>query len=213
MRSVSPRSAFLKVLVPATLWVFLGCQGADGMRRTGTGGDSTGGSGVGGGGPSATGGRGLAGGGSGGSATDGSDGAASTCQLDSGCLDFGVQILEPSCVPGSLDCQDKNLWICDSMGYWEVISKCPYLCRAGACIGDCVPGSTGCRSGSNTLLGCSDDATWIEIGACGGSTPTCFEGKCMAECLSTGGDCTAQPLACCGGPVSCASTGHTRYCR
>jgi hypothetical protein len=208
MRSVYLMSTFPKVLAPAILSVFLGCQSGGGMRTPGTGGDSAGGSGVGGGGSG-----GSATGGSGGSATGGSDGAASTCQLDSACPESGVQAVQPSCVPGSLDCQDANLRTCDPMGFWEVTRKCPDLCRAGACVGVCIPGTLGCRYDISVSERCSDDGTWVEIETCGGSTPTCFEGKCMAACLQTGGNCTDQPLACCRGPESCASTGYTRYCR
>ena len=91
-------------------------------------------------------------------------------------------------------------------------------CVDGTCTGICVPGTLTCRYLSNAVGNyverCSDDATtWVEMETCSGSTPTCFDGKCMAECLLTGNNCTAQPLSCCRGPAFCAQTGGTRYCR
>jgi hypothetical protein len=222
MRIVYLRSALLRVLVPAALSVLLGCQSGGGMRKAGTGGATgSGGTTASGGatgtagatGGTGTGGSGGSGGGGGGAATGDHDGAASTCQLDSACPDSGVTTVDPSCVPGSLACQDANLLTCDALGFWEVTRKCPYLCQAGACTGVCVPGSLGCRV--STVERCSDDATtWVDTEACGGSTPTCFDGKCMAECLPTGGNCTDQPLACCRGAAACAGGAvATRYCR
>jgi len=207
-------AAPMKMLALAILSASVGCQ-SNGLRTVGTGGDKTIGSGVAGdsGGGSSAGGN--TGSDAGGGKEPGNDGDASAaCQFDAACPDLSMGVLDPSCVPGSLVCQGATLLVCDSMGYWEVGQKCPILCKAGACVGECVPGSLTCRWAGEVVERCDDDAsTLVEVETCGGSTPTCFEGKCMAACLSGGSDCTDQPLGCCRGAASCASTGGRRFCR
>lgn len=249
MRIAYLRSASLKVLATAPVWVWLGCQSGGGMRQAGMGGSGAGGSAV---GDATT--AGVGGGGWGG-ATGGSDGSAPTCQLDSACPDSGLEPADALCVPGSLVCQqDTNLLTCNVLGVWEVTRvcpgkclnggcrgdcandetrcqvdkpvlqscvagvwinyQCPYQCREGACFGSCAPGSQSCSSSNyHSVRKCSDDATtWVEIEPCGGSTPTCFKGECVPECVLGGGVCTEQ-VHCCAGASACAQTGGIRYCR
>jgi hypothetical protein len=91
-------------------------------------------------------------------------------------------------------------------GAWMKKMDCPSVCRAGACLGSCAPGSKRCGA-NQTPDHCSDAGEWVAqtvcMFACTGA------GNCTGDCKPTTKDCLGkQPRLCDGngtwqGQASC----------
>jgi hypothetical protein len=119
------------------------------------------------------------------------------------------------CTPGAQDCQGKQPRTCNAAGQWENTgSVCPNVCTAGACTGVCTPGATQCSG--NTPQSCNASGQWVSGTACGGTTPACSAGTCVAPlgaCASYsygGGQyffCTTSPKSWSDAEATCVAGG------
>ena len=117
------------------------------------------------------------------------------------------------CVAGDHRCRGDApvVQACSAAGQWRDEKACDYVCSAGACIGECIPGSRRrCRATGEIPQVCDSAGAWVDEPACSGSTPFCATGQCVASCLSAGQDCTDSKTACCAG-TECVSTSDTTF--
>lgn len=179
--------------------------GSGGMPAGGSGGTEVGGTaGVSGGtGGVATGGTGGAGGSSGGGAGNtaggGSGGSGGTGPV-------------PECTPTDSECHGDTPWTCNSEGFWEVGSACPFVCSQGACTGVCEPTTTDC---SDTIpRTCNSLGAWVEGSAC---PFVCSAGSCIGECDPGTVVCDDAGTKTCGDDsfwettVACPDTASTNH--
>jgi hypothetical protein len=110
------------------------------------------------------------------------------------------------CAPDELRCRDLHVETCSTDGQWRSTKACPYVCSAGACIGECIPGyRRRCRATEEVPQVCDSAGAWVDEAACSGATPYCATGQCVAACLAEGQDCTDAKTTCCAGS-ECVST-------
>ncbi|HXI57533.1 MAG TPA: hypothetical protein VNO55_15810 [Polyangia bacterium] len=146
-----------------------GAGGSGGNGQNGSGGNSSGGNG-----------SGSSGGTDGGGLPDGPPGA---------------------CTNGMLRCAPNGQAVesCDGSGSWLKKMDCPNACRAGSCVGSCVPGSKRC--GANQVPDrCSDAGEWEAQTACPSvcSGAGICSGKCTPGQMDCQGSKGGTPLVCDG---------------
>jgi hypothetical protein len=117
------------------------------------------------------------------------------------------------CVVGAHRCRgtDPIVQACSPAGQWRDETACDYVCSAGACIGECVPGyRRRCRATGEIPQVCNPAGAWVDEPACAGSTPHCATGQCVTSCLNAGQDCTDPKTACCA-DAECVSTSERTF--
>src|SRR4029077_827603 len=82
--------------------------------------------------------------------------------------------------------------ICVASVTWQTRTPCPFLCRAGACAGACVPGELRCDG--NVPQRCDADGAWLNGEPCAG---VCTTGTCAGSCEPGAKQCSGNtPQAC-----------------
>lgn len=137
---------------------------------------------------------------------------AANPDLDKGRVDAFISDALKDCNLGDKRCAGLFVETCSETGRWRTSETCLYLCSAGACGGECFPGSLRCRPGTGAATPqlCIAQGAWEDQAACPDSTPTCFGGRCFASCLQAGNDCTDPQTACCPGSECVSTDGSLR---
>ena len=103
------------------------------------------------------------------------------------------------CIPGTTRCtlgSTIKRERCGDQGKWQMDANCANsACVEGACVGECEPGKTECRS-ANAFRQCNQDGTWSE-------DQSCRSGVCQGE------SCTE---ACSAGKPECVDRFRYRTC-
>jgi hypothetical protein len=99
------------------------------------------------------------------------------------------------CIDGATRCTGDTAETC-AHGEWTTREECPFQCVAGACEGDCTPGTVVCGDGASTVT-CGSDFQSESPVAC----PTDPNGT--ASCSN--GECDLQPIPCAPGRADCDS--------
>ena len=81
---------------------------------------------------------------------------------DTGPPDITLDLPPRQCTAPAKRCVDLVPQVCDATGAWQSGAACPFLCMAGACVGECVPGSTQCVAGDVQI--CDGGAAWQSTG-------------------------------------------------
>jgi hypothetical protein len=82
---------------------------------------------------------------------------------------------------------------CSAEGVWQSAgTACPYLCAAGLCAGECLPG--GYRCVGATRQRCDASGEWTDYLAC---PFVCATGDCAGECVPGRSRCVAGELMTC----------------
>jgi hypothetical protein len=122
---------------------------------------------------------------------------------------MGACTTEPACAPNEYRCVGDELQVCNAdLTAFDALAACdPGKCDAAAKA--CKPASTTCTSGEKGCVGnktaiCGTSGDWVVGSECGGTTPTCSAGVCVAS-----GACTAGAFRCTGYEIleKCASSG------
>lgn len=126
---------------------------------------------------------------------------AETCEFS--CLDDGLQDRCGECNDGDMECQGKNLQVCDGR-VWKAEESCDLACiseSSGAdhCAEDCLPGVSDCVDATSRRT-CKNDGSWA-------SAETC-----MVACIDSGDQDFCAP-ACAPGARRCSGTsGQYQQC-
>ena len=106
-----------------------------------------------------------------------------------------------ACAESALQCNDLQPQKCMGGTWQDQGPSCAFGCAAGACTGECEPGTTKC--GPDGVLTCDADSKWGIAVACPASTPACNgNGQC--------GVCTAGTKQCsdANGTQTCGANGQ-----
>jgi hypothetical protein len=103
----------------------------------------------------------------------------------------------PPCTENDTRCNPaaRTSEVCTA-GAWVKTADCPFLCAAGACTGECVPGQRECNN--LTPRSCDGTAHWIGLSAC---QANCTDGVCTGSCTDGSKQCGSNqtPQTCTGG--------------
>jgi serine/threonine-protein kinase len=137
-----------------------------------------------------------------------------------------------ACTPGSspAQCHGNALQGCAPTGEWQDGDLCPFVCREGACAGECAPESTRCAD-TDGAQACDANGRWGSRTVCNGGS-VCRDGACAPRQAPAGpagptgpatvrpaprvdrGPTTASPPAAgpnCNPPYTIDSAGHRQY--
>ncbi|HEY2900301.1 MAG TPA: hypothetical protein VGL59_06985 [Polyangia bacterium] len=165
----------------------------DGGAAGSGGGAGTGGSAVGSGGTPGN------DGGSGG--TPGNDGGSGGASGSGGVTTDGGP---PACTADSTRCATvgQAIEVCGTDGNWTKKMDCPNACRAGACVGDCVPATKRCGANQVPQM-CNDLGVWENLTAC--ASVCTGAGDCAGTCSPGAMDCQGSTG---GTPRVCDGSGN-----
>ena len=106
------------------------------------------------------------------------------------------------CSPGFKECQDTTARECATDGLSWLETDCPYSCVAGACSGECVPGTTECSEEGN-VLSCDHLGLWVQHQSC---PFVCADGACSGSCVPGATQCSVE-----GDVETCSEDGEWVY--
>src|SRR6185503_18004997 len=97
------------------------------------------------------------------------------------------------CNPGNTRCTADTLETCGTNAQWTS-AACPFVCRGGACTGQCKPGALRCDQKEARLAQlCNDQGEWVNNAVC---MYVCAEGIC-GVCAPGARQCAATATQVC----------------
>jgi hypothetical protein len=96
------------------------------------------------------------------------------------------------CPPGSLQCRENTIVVCDDQGNAKPAQTCTPLCKDGVCIGECKPGDLRCNG--NLRQSCDALGQWQSIETC---SAICVPEQCLATCVDGSFQCNEATLMSC----------------
>ncbi|HET6148316.1 MAG TPA: hypothetical protein VFH68_12360 [Polyangia bacterium] len=119
---------------------------------------------------------------------------------DGGGIDLVVKVDAPvrQCSAPAVRCNGKAPESCSADGDWQSKgTACQYVCVAGLCTGECLPGAYQCLGA--TRQRCDGDGKWMDNLAC---PFICSGGDCAGVCIPARSRCLAGDLQ------TCSATGE-----